>query len=126
MTNPDQKELFNVLDQQRQHQKQVDRVMYIVLPIMAFLLSVICANMNWQSTVGTFVMLLIAFYAVGIKRQSTALWLTLITAYSLVDIYFSYSGQLIPSAIGRHTGTMLTFTGILGLARPYIDRWLMK
>lgn len=126
MTNPDQKDLFNVLDQQRQHQKQVDRVMYIVLPILAFLLSVICANMNWQSTVGTFVMLLIAFLAVGIKRQSIWLWLSFIAAYSLVDIYFSYSGQLPPSAVGRHMGTMLTFTGILGIGRPYFDRWLMK
>lgn len=126
MTNPDQKDLFNVLDQQRQHQKQVDRVMYIVLPILAFLLSVICANMNWQSTIGTFVMLWIAFWAVGIKRQSIWLWLSFIAAYSLVDIYFSYSGQLPPSAVGRHMGTMLAFTGILGIGRPYFDRWLMK
>ena len=126
MTNPDQKELFNVLNQQRQHQKQVDRVMYIVLPIMAFLLSVICANMNWQSTIGTFVILLIAFLAVGIKRQSTWLWLSFIAAYSLVDIYLSYSGQIPLSAVGRHMGTMLIFTGILGIGRPYFDRWLMK
>lgn len=126
MTNPDQKELFNVLDQQRQHQKQVDRVLYIVLPIMAFLLSVICANMNWQSTIGTFLALLIAFFAVGIKRQNKALWLTIIAVYSLVDIYFSYAGQLPPSAVGRHMGTMLTFTGILAIGRPYFDRWLMK
>lgn len=126
MTNPDQKDLFNVLDQQRQHQKQVDRVMYIVLPILAFLLSVICANMNWQSTIGTFVMLWIAFWAVGIKRQSIWLWLSFIAAYSLVDIYFSYSGQLPPSAVGRHMGTMLAFAGILGIGRPYFDRWLMK
>lgn len=126
MTNPDQKDLFNVLDQQRQHQKQVDRVMYIVLPILAFLLSVICANMNWQSTIGTFIMLLIAFLAVGIKRQNLWLWLSFIAAYSLVDIYFSYSGHLPPSAVGRHMGTMLTFTGILGIGRPYFDRWLMR
>ncbi len=126
MVNLDQKELFNVLDQQRQHQKQVDRVMYIVLPIMAFLLSVICANMNWQSTIGTFVMLLIAFWAVGIQRQNLWLWLFFVAAYSLVDIYFSYSGQLPPSAVGRHMGTMLIFTGIFGIGRPYFDRWLMK
>lgn len=126
MTNPDQTQLFEVLDLQRQHQKRVDRVMYIVLPIMAFLLSVICANLNWQSTLGTFLILLIAFYAVGIKRQRNWLWLTIITIYSLVDIYFSYHGQLPTSAIGRHAGTMLTFTGILGIGRSYFDRWLMK
>ena len=68
MANSDQKELFDVLDQQHVQQKKVDRVLYFVLPIVAFLICVICANLNWQSTLGTFLVLWIAFYAVGIKR----------------------------------------------------------
>lgn len=126
MTHTDQKEMFDVLDQQRVHQKKVDRVLYFVLPIMAFLICVICANLNWQSTLGTFVMLWVAFYAVGIRRLNLKLWLVIVTAYSLIDIYFSFSGTLPIQAIGRHTGTMLTFVGIVGISRPYIDRWLMK
>ena len=66
MANSDQKELFDVLDQQHVQQKKVDRVLYFVLPIVAFLICVICANLNWQSTLGTFLVLWIAFYAVGI------------------------------------------------------------
>lgn len=126
MVNPDQKELFDVLNQQSEHQKRVDRVLYFVLPITAFLLSVICANLNWQSTLGTFVVLVIAFIAVGIKRYNLKLWLVLVAVYSLVDVYFSSNHSLPIQAVGRHTGTMLTFTGIIGIARPYIDRWLMK
>lgn len=126
MTNSDQKKLFDVLELQKQHQKRVDRVLYIVLAIMAFLISVICANMNWQSTLGTLLVLIIAFIAVGIKRANKWIWLSIISVYSLVDIYFSYSGQLPSSAVGRHLGTMLTFTFIIATARPYIDRWLMK
>ena len=126
MVNPDQQQMFDVLAQQQLHQKRVDRVLKVVLPVVAFLISVICANMNWQSTLGTFVVLLIAFYAVGIRRMNLALWLAIVAAYSLADTYFSYQGNLPPSAVGRHLGTMLTFTGILGICRPYIDHWLMK
>ena len=46
MVSPDQKEMLDVLEKQRQHQLRVDRVLKIVLPIVAFLLMVICANMN--------------------------------------------------------------------------------
>ncbi len=67
MQQPDQKELFEVLEKQKKNQLQVDRIFKIVLPIVAFLLSVICANFNWQSTLGTFVILTVTFIAVGVK-----------------------------------------------------------
>ena len=57
MVSPDQKEMLDVLEKQRQHQLRVDRVLKIVLPIVAFLLMVICANMNVWSTIFTFVVL---------------------------------------------------------------------
>ena len=126
MANSDQKELFDVLDQQHVQQKKVDRVLYFVLPIVAFLICVICANLNWQSTLGTFLVLWIAFYAVGIKRTNLKLWLLFVTIYSLVDIYFSYHGTIPLQAVGRHAGTMMTLVGIVGISRPYIDRWFMK
>ena len=126
LDQPDQNAFLDVLDQQKIHQRKVDRVLYIVLPIVAFLLCVMCANYNWQSTLGTFIMLLIAFIAVGIKRLNLKLWLVIVAVYSLVDIYFTYSGQLPIQAVGRQMGTMLTFVGILGIGRPYFDRWLMK
>ncbi len=123
---PDQKVFLDVLDQQKIHRKRVDRVLYVVLPILAFLLSVMCANYNWQSTLGTFLILVIAFIAVGILRLNLKLWLVIVALYSLIDIYLSYSGQLPIQAVGRQMGTMLSFVGILGIGRPYIDRWLMK
>lgn len=122
----DQNQFLDVLDQQKIHQRKVDRVLYIVLPVIAFLLCVMCANYNWQSTLGTFLMLLVAFIAVGIRRLNLRLWLVIVAVYSLVDIYLTYSGQLPIQAVGRQMGTMLSFVGILGIGRPYIDRWLMK
>ncbi|OTG67262.1 hypothetical protein [Acinetobacter silvestris] len=122
---PDQKIMLDILEKQRQQQRQIDRVLKIVLPITAFLLCVICANFNWQSTLGTFFVLVIAFYAVGIKQMNVYLWLAIIAAYCLIDIYLSY-GTIHLSALGRQMGTMLTFTGILGFGRPYIDQWFFK
>lgn len=121
----DQKALLDVLEKQRQQQTEIDRILKIVLPILAFLLCVICANYNWQSTLGTLVVLIVAFYAVGIKRMNLYLWLAIIAVYCLIDIYFSY-GSIQPSALGRQMGTMLTFTGIVGLSRPYIDGWFIR
>lgn len=123
---PDQKIFLDVLDQQKIHQKKVDRVLYLVLPIIAFLLCVMCANYNWQSTAATFLVLLIAFIAVGIHRLNLKLWLVIVAVYSLVDIYLTYAGQFPMQAVGRQMGTMLSFVGIIGIGRPYIDRWLMK
>ena len=40
---PDQNELLEVLDKQRQQQTEIDRILKVVLPILAFLLCVICA-----------------------------------------------------------------------------------
>lgn len=125
MQQQDHKEMFDVLAQQRQHQLLVDRVLKVVLPIIAFLLSVICANLNWQSTLGTFVILTIAFYAVGIYRLTLWYWLTVIAIYAVVDNYFSFNG-IDPTRLRFQLATMLVFVGIVGIGRPYIDRWLMK
>ena len=90
MVSPDQKEMLDVLENQRQHQLRVDRVLKIVLPIVAFLLMVICANMNVWSTIFTFVVLWIAFYAVGIKRLPLWHWIIVIVVYCLIDNILSY------------------------------------
>ena len=125
MQPQNQKEMFDVLAKQRQHQLLVDRVLKVVLPIMAFLLSVICANLNWQSTLGTFVVLTIAFYAVGIQRFTLWHWLVVIVLYVFADNYFSFNG-IDPSRLRFQLATMLVFVGIVGIGRPNIDRWLMK
>lgn len=125
MQRQDQKEMFDVLAQQRQHQLLVDRVLKVVLPIVAFLLCVICANLNWQSTLGTFVILTVAFYAVGIYRLTLWHWLTVIVLYAVADNYFSFNG-IDPTRLRFQLVTMVVFVGIIGIGRPYIDRWLMK
>ncbi|MFH3941986.1 hypothetical protein ACJBLD_11005 [Acinetobacter nosocomialis] len=125
MQQPDQKELLEVLEKQKKNQLQVDLIFKIVLPIVAFLLSVICANFNWQSTLGTFVILTITFIAVGVKRLPLWYWLIVITVYCLIDNYLSY-GQLDLSHLRLQLGTMIIFVGMIGIGRPYVDRWFMK
>ena len=125
MSNSDQDHMFNILDKQRQNQLKVDRILKIVLPLTAFLLSVICANLNWQSTLGTFVILTIAFLAVGIQRQNLWIWLLVLVVYCGLDNYLSF-GQFNLIALRLQLGSMLLFTLIIGIGRPYIDRWFMK
>lgn len=125
MSNSDQDHMFNILDKQRKNQLKVDRILKIVLPLTAFLLSVICANLNWQSTLGTFVILTLAFLAVGIQRQNLWIWLLVLVVYCGLDNYLSF-GQFNFIALRLQLGSMLLFTLIIGIGRPYIDRWLMK
>ena len=125
MVAPDQNEMFDVLEKQRQHQRQVDRVLKIVLPIVAFLMAVICANMNIWSPIFTFTILWIAFYFVGIKRTPLWHWLVAILVYCLIDNILSY-GSFNQTGFTRQFGTMFIFLGVVGVGRPYFDRWLMK
>ena len=122
---PDQKVMLDLLEKQRQQQLYLNRILKIVYSITAFLLAVICANLNWQSTLGTFFILVLAFYAVGIKRMNPYLWLSIIALYCCIDMYLSYATFQLP-ALGRQMGTMLTFTAIVGFSRPYIDQWYFK
>ena len=125
MQQPDQKELLEVLEKQKKNQLQVDLIFKIVLPIVAILLSVTCANFNWQSTLGTFVILTVTFIAVGVKRLPLWHWLIVVTVYCLIDNYLSY-GQLDLSHLRLQLGTMIVFVGMVGIGRPYVDRWFMK
>ena len=108
MSNSDQDHMFNILDKQRKNQLKVDRILKIVLPLTAFLLSVICANLNWQSTLGTFVILTLAFLAVGIQRQNLWIWLLVLVVYCGLDNYLSF-GQFNLIALRLQLGSMLLF-----------------
>ena len=125
MSNSDQDHMFNILDKQRKNQLKVDRILKIVLPLTAFLLSVICANLNWQSTLGTFVILTLAFLAVGIQRQNLWIWLLVLVVYCGLDNYLSF-GQFNLIALRLQLGSMLLFTLIIGMGRAYIDRWVLR
>ncbi len=125
MSQSDQQHMLDVLEQQHQNQLKINRVFKVVLPILAFLLAVICANFNLGSTIFTFVMLLVAFLAVGVKQQSLWLWLTALTIYCLADNLLSY-GHFVSSAFSKQFGTSMIFLGIIGISRRYMERWLMK
>lgn len=121
MSKQNQDELLHALAQQNTAQKKLDRILYIVLPIMAFLISMICANLNWQSTVATFVVLTIALIAVGIKRIPLLLSMLLVLFYCLVDNLLSY-GAFKATPFKMQAGTMLSFMVIIYFARPRLDQ----
>ena len=125
MSSSDQDKLFEVLAEQKQHQLRVDRALKIVIPVTAFLLCVICANMNVWSTVFSFVMMWVAFYAVSIKQLPLWHWVIVIAIYCLIDNILSY-GTFDQSGFSRQFGAMFIFLGVFGVGRRYFDRWSMS
>ena len=125
MVNPDQRQMFDVLEKQRQHQLKVDRVLKIVLPIVGFLLSVMCANLNRLSLIFTIVISILALWKVGIKRQALWIWTTVVALYCVLDNFYSF-GSFNLNRYVYQFGSITTFLWIMGIGRPYIDRWLMK
>lgn len=125
MVDQDQQTLLDALSQQALAQKRVNRILLIVLPITSLLITTICANMTWQSTLGTFIMLTIAFYAVGIKRWSIWLWLILCALYSLADNYLTFGTLQLKNLRLQMVG-MLPFLIIIYMARPYLDKLMQQ
>ena len=125
MVNSDQQQMFDVLEKQRQHQLKVDRVLKIVLPIVGFLLSVMCANLNRLSLIFTIVVSILALWNVGIKRQALWIWTTVVALYCLLDNFYSFGSFDLKRYVYQF-GSITTFIWIMGIGRPYIDRWLMK
>ena len=125
MVNPDQQIMLDVLEKQRLHQLKVDRVLKIVLPIVGFLLAVMCANFNRLSLIFTIVISIVALWMVGIKRQALWIWTTVVALYCVLDNFYSFGSFDLKRYIYQF-GSITTFIWIMGIGRPYIDRWLMK
>lgn len=125
MVSPDQQKMLDVIEKQRLHQLRVDRVLKIVLPIVGFLLSVMCANFNRLSLIFTIVISITALWMVGIKRQALWIWTTVVALYCVLDNFYSL-GSFDLKRYFYQFGSITTFIWIMGIGRPYIDRWLMK
>lgn len=125
MVSPDQQKMLDVLEKQRLHQLRVDRVLKIVLPIVGFLLSVMCANLNRLSLIFTIVISITALWMVGIKRQALWIWTTVVAIYCLLDNFYSFGSFDLKRYLYQF-GSITTFIWIMGIGRPYIDHWLMK
>lgn len=123
---PKQNQLHDALDKQQKLSRDIDRILWFVLPILALILSTIFANWNILSTIGTAFVLTIAFVAVGIKRKSLTVTLALTLLYCLVDNYFSYSMSFNITGLRRQLLSMLLFIAIIGLVRPMGERALLK
>jgi hypothetical protein len=124
MVSPDQKHMLDVLEQQKQQQHKIDRILKVVLPIMGFLIAVMCANYNQISTICTIVIAIVALWMVGIRHQRLWVWTTIVAVYCLADNLYSY-GSFNMNKFAIQFGTITTFMWITGISRPYIDRWLM-
>ena len=106
--------------------KAIDRILWIVLPIFAFLLGFIISNVNIYSALGTIVVLAISFISVGIKRKSLAVTLVGVLIYCLIDNYLSYKYSFNVERLKNHLLCMVLFVAIIGMMRPMADRALIN
>ena len=78
--------------------------------------------MNVWSTVFSFVMMWVAFYAVSIKQLPLWHWVIVIAIYCLIDNILSY-GAFNQSGFSRQFGAMFIFLGVFGVGRRYLDSY---
>ncbi|MDO4223382.1 MAG: hypothetical protein Q4D05_05050 [Acinetobacter sp.] len=105
--------------------QDVNRIFYWLLPIIAFFLTVIIANFNFYSTLGTFIIAIVAFYAVGIWRHNVLLWVAILCAYTIGDNILSY-GMLNMDKLPLHLGSLLIFLAIIHVTRPFLNKWMLN
>jgi hypothetical protein len=120
-----QQELDQALAKSQKNARELDRILWIVLPILAFLLSMIIANFTIASTIGSFVVMLVAFISVGIKKYSLLWVLSLSLLYCLIDNYWSYQLSLNSKGLQRQL-LMLLFISIVAMSRRFAERALMN
>ncbi len=121
-----QQQLEQALEKQQQNSKQLDRILWIALPIFALMLSTLFANWNIASTIGTAFVLTIAFISVGIKKKSLAITLSITLIYCLIDNYLSYGMQFNIGGLKRQLLSMILFITIVGLSRSFAERSMMN
>lgn len=121
----EQQQLDNALKLHEETDQQINRAFKIVLPIIAFLIAAIAANMPIYSFIATFVMSTVAFLAVGIKKHNILAWVAVLASYAIIDNLLSY-GTLNPSGLSRHLGTMLIFLALIHYMRPFFGKWVVR
>lgn len=118
--------LSDILEHHQQIDRNINRILWIFLPILALTLSMIIANWNIWSTIGTFVMLLICLIGVGIKRWSLFVVLAACSLYCFIDNYWSYQQQFNSVGLKRQWWCSLLFISIISLSRPAVERYLKR
>ncbi|KAA8732148.1 hypothetical protein F4V57_11045 [Acinetobacter qingfengensis] len=126
MSHPDpDRELQQALEKRQKNIHELNRILWVVLPTLALLISMIVANYNIWSTLFSFIVLSTAFILVGIKQKNLSLVLVLTLIYCLIDNYLSYQYQLNSSGLKRQL-LMLLFITIIGLGRNFADRAMLN
>lgn len=121
----DEQQLDMALKMYEATEKEINRAFILIVPIMAFLIGVIAANMTLWSPIATFVMCTIAFLAVGVRKQNLLVWVAVLSIYAIIDNILTYS-TFNPSALPRHLGTMLIFLAIIHFTRPFLGQWVVR
>ncbi|XID74854.1 hypothetical protein ACF3NA_10160 [Alkanindiges sp. WGS2144] len=112
--------LQQALLQSRAQQKRLNKITVITAVIMALLLSMITANQNLYSIVATFVVASGCFIAGSVYGRSLMLLIPLIMIYCVLDNYLSHDLIFHHKRFLLQFATLMIFTAIFHLSRPYL------
>lgn len=121
-----EQQLADALVLHDQANRYINRIVTGVGIVIAFLLCLIVANYNWQSTLATFAIASVAFYAVGAKKQNILMWVAILSIYVMTDNYLSHGQQFNMNRFPLHLGSLLIFLAIIHVTRPFLEKWMIN
>lgn len=117
-------DLNSALLEAEKRQKLLDKLTWGGALFFALFVSVVAANHNIWSLLATFIVASMLFVLASIYRISLGWLLAAIAGFCLLDNYLSHQQQFHQQHFLMQFATLLIFTAIFGLSRPYLYKLL--
>ena len=117
-------ELGRALAQAQQQEKMLNHISWGAAIFLALFTTLFTANQNLYSIAATFIVALAAFIAGSIYRISLGWLLPAIAIFCIGDNYLSHQQQFNQPHFLMQFATLVIFTAIFSLSRPYLYKLL--
>ena len=119
-------ELAHVLAQAAQQEQRLNRMTWVVAVVLALFSSLLAANQNLYSVAATFIVALAVFIAGSIYRTSLGWLLPAIALFCVADNYLSHQQQFHQQHFLLQFATLVIFSAMFSLSRPYLYKVLQS
>ncbi len=117
-------ELTQALAHAQQQEKVLNRITWCAAVILALFATLFVANQNLWSVTATFIIATTCFIAGSIYRIFLGWLLITIALFCLADNYLSHQQQFHQPHFLLQFATLVVFTAIFSLSRPYLYKAL--
>lgn len=113
-------ELGQALAQAQQQEKILNRITWCTAIFLALFITLFAASQNLYSIAATFIVAIAAFIAGSIYRVSLGWLLPILAIFCSADNYLSHQQQFHQQHFLMQFATLVIFTAIFSLSRPYL------